>query len=45
MLGLSRGNDDFDIVTETIRKEMQGAVEMAGYIWHALRLIELLSRT
>lgn len=41
-MGLKRrGNEiDIDIVRETIRHEMQGAGELAGYryIWHALRL-------
>ncbi|KAK3705576.1 hypothetical protein QZH41_008446 [Actinostola sp. cb2023] len=36
-----RGNSpDIDIVRETVRREMEGAGELAGYryIWHALRL-------
>ena len=41
-LELKRRNNDLDsgLVRETIRREMDGAGELAGYryIWHALRL-------
>jgi len=41
-MGLKRKGNllDEDIITEYIRREMQGAGELAGYryIWHALRL-------
>lgn len=41
-MGLKRRNNNVDIqiVRETIRREMEGAGELAGYryVWHALRL-------